>query len=133
MWEIFWEDQCEDFDNPDEVLGRIEDLHLKYQNEQAQFIDIVFKRKTFIKIGIGDKLNRSMIFYRPYDSSKDCKMSFNPSMDVEDETKVDIFAPSETFRYLLERNLIGFKDVLDETKFFLNNKELSSSASMYSW
>lgn len=133
MWEIFYEDKCETFDNTDEALDCIKNLHLEYQNKQPQFMGIQLKKVGYIEIGIGDKLNRSMIFYHPKDISKDCKISFNPSIDIEDNTKVDIFAPSEAFHYLLERNIIDFDDVINEVEFFLNNKEISSKANMYCW
>lgn len=133
MWEIFYEDRYEEFDNPTELLKKIKNLHLEYQSKQGQFVDIVLDRKAFIKIGLGDKFNRSMIFYHPYDASEDNKISFNSNINVKDKTKAVLFEPREAFNGLLERNLIDFDVVLNEVAFFLNEGALSDKVKMYAW
>lgn len=130
MWKIYYDYNEKLISEPREILEFIKGLHLEYQNKQAQFLAIELQGIGYVEIGIGDKLNRSMIFYSPIADEEDKKISYTPKGDKT--KKVKVFSSKGVLRDISEYNLIRFDAVLGEVEYFLYNKNISNNIKWYS-
>lgn len=117
-----------------EIIEKIVALHKKYQSLTPQVMIFKKENEYCFEIGIGDPNERSYIIYDIFsEPEKDWLIAFNPIISKADETTIAIFEVNGQKKRELERNIIGFNDVIGEIEYYLVSNCLSDKLDWHAY